>query len=316
MTKPISQSGVQTKLLNDAESSSFGRNTVDHNSIAPLKLSLSQLTTLRWKMSDEVIQVKQTGYDAIGLWRPKLLEYGEARTAEMLQRARLGVSSLSFAGGFTGGCGFSYLEAIADGRQAIQQAQMLGAENVIVVGGSQNGHTGRHSRRLVVDAMRELGDVAGSAHVKLSMLPMHRSFSRKWTFLNSLDHALDVISEIGLPQVGLAFDTFHLCQEPRLAERISQFAHLTGIVQLSDGRYSPDADPERLLPGEGMIPLPNIIQAFEMAGYSGYFDVQVWSSKVWKLNYAHLIEQSHAAVKQMSLRAAMNAESFSLIDLL
>ena len=304
MTKPFSQSVVQGTALNVNLPGSFGLGTAYHKSIAPLKLSLSQLTTLRWSLLDEVSQVKQTGYDAIGLWRPKLVELGDERAAEMLQKARLSVSSLSFAGGFTGGCGFSFLEAMADSRQAIEQAQILGADNVIMVGGSQNGHTVGHSRRLVVDAMRTLGDAAASARVKLSLLPMHRFFSKRWTFLNSLDQALSVISAIDHPHVCLAFDTYHLWQEPDLLDRISQIASLTGIVQLSDGNRTPNSDRDRLLPGEGIIPLSNIVQAFQLAGYAGYFDMQVWSSNVWKSNYAHQIEQSHAAVKAMSLRAA------------
>ena len=170
MTKPIFQYGVQNSPLNVGLPGSYSVSAAYQKSVAPLKLSLSQLTTLRWSLLDEVLQLKQTGYEAIGLWRPKVAEYGEQRAAEMLQRARLPVSSLSFAGGFTGGCGFSYLEAIADGRQAIEQAQILGARNVIMVGGSQNGHTVRHSHRMVVDGLRLLTEAAGLAQVKLSLL--------------------------------------------------------------------------------------------------------------------------------------------------
>lgn len=306
MTKPFSEYGVQGTAFDASLPASLGLRADDRKIVAPLRLSISQLTTLRWSLLDEISQFKQTGYDAIGVWRPKLVEYGEERAAEMLQRARLPVSSLSFAGGFTGGCGFSYLEAIADGRQAIQQAQILGASHVIMVGGSRNGHTVRHSRRMVVDGMRELADLAGAAQVKLSLMPMHRYFSKNWTFLNSLDEGLEMIAEIDHSQVCLAFDTYHLWQEPRLLERIPEIAPMTGIVQLSDGDRLPNSDRDRLLPGDGLIPLPNIIQAFQTAGYSGYFDVQVWSSNVWKSNYAHQIEQSHAAVKAMSLRTALN----------
>ena len=265
------------------------------------------MTTLRWSLLDEVVQLKQTGYDGIGLWRPKLNEFGEKRSAEMLQRARLGVASLSFAGGFTGGCGFSYLEAIADSRQAIKEAAVLGAKNVIVVGGSKNGHTARHSRRLVVDALRELGDDATQAQTKLALLPMHTFFSNRWTFLNSLDLALEVIHEIGHPQVCLAFDAYHLWQEPRLMERIPQIAPLTGVVQISDAESAPMSDSDRRLPGEGCIPLTSLIQAFQTAGFAGYFDIQVWSGNVWKSNYAHLIEQSHATVKSMCHLEATSA---------
>ena len=271
-----------------------------------MKLSLSQLTTLRWSLSDEVFQLKEAGYDAIGLWRPKVVDFGEDRAADLLQESRLNVSSLSFAGAFTGGRGFSFLESIADGKQAIAQARILGAENVIVVGGAQNGHTARHSRRMVVDALRELGDVAAQADVKLSLLPMHRFFRSQWTFLNSLNSALDMISEIAHPHLGLAFDTYHLAGEPTLLERIPEIAGMTGIIQIGDADRSPTSEKDRLLPGEGEIPLKEIVQAFQMAGYAGYFDIQAWSDRAWRSNYSHVIEQSHAVVKAMSHRVIVN----------
>jgi sugar phosphate isomerase/epimerase len=306
VTKPFSQHGVQSSALNAGLSSLFGLNAVSSKSIAQMKISLSQLTTLRWTLSDEVSQLKQTGFDAIGLWRPKLVEFGEHRAAELLQKARLSVSSLSFAGGFTGGCGFTYDEAIADGRHAIDQATIVGAQNVIMVGGPRHGHTARHCRRLVVDGLRHLADFAELSHVKLSVLPMHQFFNKRWTFLHSLDQTLEVLKEIGHPQVGLAFDTYHLWEEPRLLDRISEIAPLTNIVQISDSDHSPRSEQDRRMPGEGVIPLPNLVQAFQMAGFAGYFDVHVWSGNVWKSNYTHLIEQSHAAVKAMSLRTATN----------
>jgi sugar phosphate isomerase/epimerase len=288
--------------LNVGLPDAFGLGAALDNLIPPLKLSLSQLTTFRWKLTDELLQLKQTGYDAIGLWRPKLVDYDPLRVAEMLQKAKLSVSSLSFAGGFTGGCGFSYLEAIDDGRQAIALAKTIGAKNVIVVGGSRNGHTIRHSRRMVVDALRELCRDAARDQIKLTLLPMHRDFGRGWTFLNSLDETLEILDEINHPQVCLAFDAYHLSEESRLLERIPEIAKRTGIVQLSDCDGPPTSMNNRMMPGCGKIPLRDLIQVFQLAGYAGYFDIHVWSSNVWKSNYSHLIEQCHAAVKEMSAR--------------
>lgn len=306
MTNSFYPFSIQSAALNVSASNSHSVSTI-HNSVAPIKLSLNQLTTLRWSVSEEVTQARQTGYDAVGIWRPKLTELGETRTAELLARARLSVSSLSFAGGFTGGCGFSYLEAIADCRQAIEQAKILGARTVVVVGGSQNGHTVRHSRRLVVDGLKELSDAAGLAHVRLSLLPMHQFFSKKWTFVNSLDQALEIIDQIGHPNVGLAFDAYHLWQEPRVIQRIPELARLTGIVQLSDSRRDPQSDQDRQMPGEGVIPLPDLIRAFQLAGYTGYYDIQVWSKHLRHSNYAHRIEQCHAAIKSMAIGATVGA---------
>jgi sugar phosphate isomerase/epimerase len=136
---------------------------------------------------------------------------------------------------------------------------------------------------------------------------MHQHFNKKWTFVNSLDQALEVIDAIGHLQVGLAFDTYQLWQEPRLIERIPEIARLTGVVQLSDSARTPESDRDRLMPGEGIVPLAEIIQAFRVAGFSGYFDVQVWSDRLWQSNYAHAIEQCQATVHSMSIQPTISA---------
>ena len=59
MTKPISQYGVQANALNDDMTSSLELSAAYPNPITPLKLSVSQLMTLRWNLSEEVLQVEQ-----------------------------------------------------------------------------------------------------------------------------------------------------------------------------------------------------------------------------------------------------------------
>ena len=232
----------------------------------------------------------------------------EQRAASFLRTNGLGVSSISFAGGFTGGCGFSYKDSIADGLQAIHQAEILGADTVIVVGGSRHGHTSRHAQRLVVDGLRAMAASAEQSQIKLSLLPMHEFFSKRWTFLNSLDQALDLLTEVGHPQVGLAFDAYHLGDESGLIDRIPEIAPITGIVQISDRTRAPQSESDRCLPGEGNLPLPELIQAFQKGGFTGYFDIQVWSGRAWQANYTHLIEQCHAAVKDLSRRVAVRTQ--------
>ena len=246
-----------------------------------IKLSLSQLTTMRWSLQEEVLQLKALGYDGIGLWRPKVSEFGEAAAADVIRENDVGVASLSFAGGFTGRNGFSFQDALADARDAICEAELLGAENLIVVGGARNHHTVRHCRRLVVEALRELSEFAMLHGVRLSLLPMHNFFAPTWTYLHTLDETLELLDNVHHSSVGLAFDTYHLWREPRLIERIPELVPLTGVVQVSDSRRAPQTDSDRCFPGEGRIPLTDIVRAFQQAGYDGYFDVQVWSDEGW-----------------------------------
>jgi sugar phosphate isomerase/epimerase len=283
--------------------SSYGVISVPKSTVAPLKLSVNQLTTHRCKLGDEVDLLNREGFDAIGLYRPKVVEHGDQRAAEIIHKAKLSVSSLSFAGGFTGSRGFGYKEAIDDGLRAIEQARILGARSLIIVSGARGLHTVKHCRKMVVDGVRKLADSAASHRIHLSLLPMHRTFEREWTFLNSLDAALEIIGEINKPSVKLAFDAWQLRDEPRLVERIPEIASMTGIVQLSDCRLAANTDSERLMPGNGDLPIKDLIRAFQLAGYAGYFDIQVWSGRVWQSNYAQLLEQSYAELRAMSIRA-------------
>lgn len=262
--------------------------------------SFNQLTTLRWSLTEEVTELKKCNFAAIGLWRPKIAEIGEELAAEVIGEAGLAVSSLSFVGGFTGTNGLSFDDAVADARDAIKDAELLGAQNVIVVSGPRNGHTVRHSRRLLADALDELADFAGVRGVRLCVLPMHQYFSKAWTFLNTLDETLDVLNDCNHAALGLAFDTYQSWQEPNLIERIPEFAAMTGIVQISDAHRSPHSPAERCIPGEGVIPLPDIIRAFQTGGFDGYYDVQVWSSVDWADVQTTTVSNCHEAIRRVA----------------
>jgi sugar phosphate isomerase/epimerase len=307
VTKPISQQDIQNLAFDDVSSIPFHTDDSLNDAIAPLKLSLSQLTTLHWSLAQELAQLQSAGFQGIGLWRPKLSEYSEQSAIEMLERTKIEVSSLSFVGGFTGGCGLSYLEAVADGREAVGLASRIGAKSVIVVGGSRNGHTIRHSQRMVVDGVRALADAAESTNVKLSILPMRREYRHRWTFLHTLDETLDLIHEIARPCVGLAFDADHLWNEPRILDRISEIVELVNVVQIRDCARLRPAIADRKSSSNGLLSVSKLIQTFQMSGFEGYFDIQDWSPKAWQSNYAHLLEQSHAAVRDMSLEAGIRS---------
>lgn len=247
-----------------------------------IRLSLSELTTLRWSLVEEVRRLKSLQFDSIGLWRPKVAEIGTTEAASLLRSAGMSVSSLSFIGGFTGTNGLSFDDAMADARDAINDAAALGAGSVIAVSGTRNGHTIRHSRRLLVEALRELADFAASRAVRLCVLPMHAYFERTWTYLNSLDETLEILARVRHSSAALAFDCYQLQQEPHLVGCIPDVAGLTGIVQVSDARRLPAGAADRCLPGEGNIPLGEIVRAFQRSGYAGYYDLQVWSAAAWQ----------------------------------
>lgn len=247
------------------------------------RLSISQITTYRRKLHEELSAIADAGFPGIGLWRTKTSEHDDDTVAAMLQEFGIRAASLSWAGGFTGSLKFSYEEALEDARDAVRQAIRLSAETLVILTGSQNGHTVRHCRRTVRDALLLLADEAGDHGLRLALLPMHPRYQQERTFLHGVDDALKLLDELNHPQIGLAFDTFQSWQTPRLLDRIPEFVLRTFLVQLSDSPVDPRDDLDRRLPGQGVLPLPEIVQQFLSYGYQGFFDVQVHSEDVWRL---------------------------------
>ncbi|MDP7274986.1 MAG: sugar phosphate isomerase/epimerase family protein [Planctomycetaceae bacterium] len=254
------------------------------------RLSANGLTTIRWDMLKDVCGCRDAGIGAIGLWQPKVMEFGEERTAELLHDASLKVSSVSWAGGFTGTNGQAFREAVWEAGETIRLAGAVGADCVVVVSGSRAGHTLNHARRLLLEALRELTDVAEDAGVDLALQPMNSMFA-DWTFLTRLDDAVDMLALVNHPRLKLAFDTYHLWQEPNLLEQLPDLVPLIGVVQVSDWRDPPRSRHDRVLPGDGIIPLAPILETLIGAGYQRHFDLQVWSDELWQGDYLQLLRR-------------------------
>ncbi len=247
------------------------------------KLSVNQSTTLRWSFEEDVVRYRLSGVDAIGLWLPKLLEYGEERAHDWLSEHGLSVSTLSYAGGFTGAFGHELADVLVETRGLIEIAGAVGAESLVVVSGPVNNHITKHATRLVVESLKELADDAAEYGVTLSLMPMRKAFSKDWTFLNTLDEALAVLDRVNHPAVRLAFDVYHLWPEKELLLRLPELVSRIGVVQVSDA--APNAgrlEYDRVLPGEGILPVEQILTGLIDAGYRGYVDYQIWSKSLWK----------------------------------
>ena len=108
-------------------------------------LAVNELTTYRWSFEEDVAGYKAAGFEAIGVWRQKLADFGERRGIELIREAGLHVSSVLWAGGFTGSDGHSYQESIDDALDAIRLTAALDADCLVIYSGGRNGHTERCS---------------------------------------------------------------------------------------------------------------------------------------------------------------------------
>ena len=263
------------------------------------ELSMNETTTFRWSFEEDVANYAAAGIPAIGVWRQKLSDCGQAKAREMLQASALKVSHLLWAGGFTGSEGRSYRESVADAAEALQTAADLRAGCLVVYSGARAGHTHNHARRLIQGALTELVPLAGKLGVTLAVEPMHPGCAGEWTFLTSIDDVLQLLQAVGSEQVKMVLDTYHLGQEAGIAERIAEIAPHVAIVQLGDARQPPEGEQNRCRLGEGTVPLREIVAALKDAGYDGYYDVELLGEEIETFDYHSLLEHAKQAFEEL-----------------
>ena len=269
----------------------------------PERMALHQTTTHRWTFDEDVLAYQQLGVRAFGAWRFKVEDFGADRALDLLKEHELAVSSLSWAGGFAYSDGQSYEAAIADAKDAVEMAATIEASCLVVLPGTRGAYTLNHGRRMVIDALRNVGDAAGEAGIQIALQPVDPAFAGEGNFLDTLDKMLTFLSDCGHPSIGLNLVAFHLRKTPKLLERIPAMLPWIRLVQLSDCR-KPATELDRCLLGEGELPLQELVEALEFLGYRGYYDAPLMSTTAWNSNYNQILKQTREQLQLFSSACA------------
>ncbi|MCA9239956.1 MAG: sugar phosphate isomerase/epimerase, partial [Planctomycetales bacterium] len=239
------------------------------------RLSCSQLSTFRWSFEEDLYYYKLSGFEAIGLWRRKLLDFGLERAIELLAESGLTVSNLTWAGGFTGVDGRSFQESVHDARGALHLASAVGAQCLLVYAGGRNCHTLRHAQRLLCTALDELLPLAEQLNVPLAIKPTHPACSGEWSFLTTLEDTARVLESRPSRCLKMAFDTYHFPLHGEGLRVLEQLIPHIALVQLADAHTPHGIDLDRCPLGEGEVPVTQLVHALLRFGYDEYFDAEL-----------------------------------------
>lgn len=115
-------------------------------------------------------------------------------------------------------------------------------------------------RKWAIDSIRTGAEYAASASIGFAIEAWNRYESY---FVNTIAQGLGIMKEVGLPNVGVMGDTFHMNIEERdMADAYRQAGKHLKHVHL--------ADSDRAAPGQGHIDFLPILRALKEIDYQGY----------------------------------------------
>jgi len=217
------------------------------------------------------------GVGAIGVWMHKL-ERGSmdgfwipeqridqdtlAAAAAAVKQSGLVVSHVILSGFYTEP---GLERRIAHTQHAMQVAAALGTRALVIAPGRRHGRSYQQARDFAARALSRVLERA-PAGVPLALEP---TVPWQSDYLNTLAEALELAELVDDPRVGVYPDTAHLWRTGTLLEDIGRAGARILGVHLNDVR--PDED-HNCLPGEGALPLVEIVKAIEATGYAGTYD--------------------------------------------
>jgi len=136
-------------------------------------------------------------------------------------------------------------------------------------------------RTLTARSLGELADIAAPYGVTLVMEPV------SFTPLRTVAQGLEVLDEAGRGNTALCIDTFHLWTGGTPWEDVAALDRaLIGAVHLSDvtprrGEVWSDDDRD-VLPGDGILPLREGVEAIRATGYDGVWSAEMMGAHHWE----------------------------------
>lgn len=274
------------------------------------RVSICQFSTNRWSFHQDILRYAAINADGVGIWRTKVNEVGAQEAADYLFEMKLPVSSVHWAGGFTGSEGVSYVESVNDAIDAVKLAGMLSTNTLILHPGCRNGHTHRHAARLLETALNSIVPVAVDYGVRLALEPMQFGCQCPFTFLRGIDQVLDLISNYDSSDVGIVLDLFHVGTQYQMLAALDQFVDRIQLVQLSDRGRTGDYSGTRCQMGQGVLPIADWLRRLEDVGYDGFYEIETWGVANCPSKYYEIIS-SELEFARMQLAAASKSPSTS-----
>lgn len=255
------------------------------------RMSVSQISSWNWSLDDDLAFYEDAGIDAVGLAYRKLAATGDPiRAAERVVRAGLRVTNLLVPGPFT----LAEPERWADQRETagliMDTALALRPEMVVLTTGPAGDLTWERAADALHDAMR--GTLAEAEREGLHLVLEHTNPLRVDVgFVHTLRDAIELGWRLDM---GVCMEVNACWAERNLEGTISAGIEAIDLVQVSDYAIGTHRTPDRLVPGDGDIPLRRIIRQLLDAGYTGVFDIEIVGPRIEEEGYRSAISRSVA----------------------
>jgi sugar phosphate isomerase/epimerase len=259
---------------------------------------VSQITTHGWPFERDVASVAASGAPAIGVSIRKLELVGIDRARRLIREAGLAVSCLTSSGPFPVLDPAGLRAACATARRHVEAAAALEASCLMLLpatGASLSWEEAAAAFRPVLDDLLLLAERLG---VRIALEPVS-ALRADLGFLHGFDEALDFVDTMGASALGVVLEVNNAWVERRLYANLAERTDRIALVQVNDRRLEATTASDRVVMGDGVIPLRRILQTLARAGYDGWYDIELLGPAIEAEGYEAVVPRAVARFREL-----------------
>jgi len=254
------------------------------------------MTSARWSLDEDLAFYDRAGISQVGLSFDKLLAAaghdldGVEHAARRVAAAGVRVTNMLGLGVFALGAPATWGPQGERLLAAVETGVLVGAECLVALTGPAGPMRWEEAADTLASAAGPFLGAARAAGVAVA-LEHTNSLRMDVSFLHTLRDTVDLAGRMDL---GVCLDISACWGERALADTLAAGAASLLLVQVSDWTVGARCTPDRVVPGDGDIPLHRFLRDVAGAGYDGVFDVEVLGPRVEDMGYTDVITRSVA----------------------
>ncbi len=273
--------------------------SLERNVMEKARLCLNSIT-VPGLLPEQVQAAAAAGFAGIGLWAKDVqgCPGGTKAARRLLQQRGLAVPEFLLLRDFQRVTPERRAQAFAEADALFAVMREIGADTFLACGTTAPG-TDRDLDAAAQD-LRDLADLAARHGLRIAY-----EFLAWAAWIKDIATAWEVVRRADRENVGLILDTFHIFMvgsrledlDPVPPERIS-LVHLVDAPAL-DLDLLEISRHHRVFPGEGVLPIPDLVRVVEKKGYTGFYSLEIFNDEYWKRDRGALAKDGMASLHRL-----------------
>lgn len=248
--------------------------------------SLNTSTIRPTPLIRKIEMARKAGYDGIELWCDEIREYTEKGNPikdviHALEDNGLKVPSMIALHGWMDTSGEEYERALDEAKRRMELAAELGASYIVATPSTKE----EPIEIDLDDVARRYSDLIEIGR-EFGVLPA-MEFLGFITTIYRVDQAWEVVKRSGAEDGTIVLDSFHLYRGgsslddvPDIDGRRIAIFHINDVPSGKERDELRDED--RIMPGDGILPLGDIVARLDSIGYEGFISLELFNRELWR----------------------------------